>query len=238
MRWYYRSKIAAHLNSSKGELSLRSVYFPALKAVYLPNPKVAGSTIMTTLISADGSPHLAGIRDHNEPESRRLMSAEYNPRAFWRALLDPGHFRFAFVRDPYGRAVSAFLDKIVSGREVRFRTMLGFEHDEQVSFLTFLNRISEQEVSKMNRHWRPQSALISPDVKLNFVGRFELFSDDFHRVLEQLGVEETSVSAKRDHQTSATDNLNLIGADEKALIDRLYGDDFERFSYAKRLPIQ
>lgn len=233
INWYYRSRVAAELNSRRGELALRSVWFPRLTAIYLPVPKTAGSTILSTLVAADGSPHLVGIVDHNTDEARHLMSAEYDLRGFWHALHNPSWFRFAFVRNPYPRAVSGYLDKIASGRKPRFAKWLGLPPD--VSFLDFLRRISEQDVDAMNRHWRPQSALVSPKVKLDFLGRFEQFNEDFAKVLDRLGIDSKIVREKREHQTSADSRLDLIGVEEKALIDRIYHDDFERFGYSKTL---
>ena len=231
MNWYYRSRIADTLNSRRGELALRSVLFPRLNAIYIPVPKTAGSTVLSTLLPADRSEYLAGIVDHNTDEARRRMSAEYDLRGFWRALRDPACFRFAFVRNPYTRAVSAFRDKIASGREPRFSKSLGLP--QSATLLDFLRRVSEQEVDAMNRHWRPQSALISPKVKLDFIGRFERFDEDFATVRERLGVTESAVHNRLEHKTSATDYLDLIGAEEKALIDRIYRDDFARFDYAR-----
>lgn len=231
--WYYRSRIAAQLNSRRGELPLRSVLFPRLKCIYIPVPKTAGSTVLSTLLEVDSSPHLAGIVDHNSDEARRSMSAENDLRAFWRALNDPNFFRFAFVRNPYTRIVSSYLDKIVSGREPRFSKWLGLPHG--ASLLDFLQRISKQEVDAMNRHWRPQSALISQKVKLDFLGRFETFDEHFANVLDRLGAGGAAIKERRSHQTTADNHLKLIGVEEKALIDCIYRDDFERFDYPKNL---
>ncbi len=231
--YYYRSRIAKKLRSRRGELALRSGYFPKLKVIYIPCPKVAGSSIFATLIKADSSPHLVGITDHNLIEARRLLSAEYEPRAFWRALYDPRWTRFAFVRDPYTRIVSCFLDKIASGETSRFKSMLGFSANQPVSLLAFLRGIAEQKTDAMNRHWRPQSALISPKVDLDFLGRFERFDEDFTKFREMIGVPYTGVTARVHHKTSASTHLDLVGPDEKALIKQIYRDDFERFGYAR-----
>ena len=234
INWYYRSRIAADLNSRRGELALRSVWFPRLKAIYLPVPKAAGSTVLSTLVAADGSPRLVGIVDHNTDEARHLVSAEDTICAgSGMRFATPEWFRFAFVRDPYARIVSAYLDKIASGRKPRFTKWLGLPPD--VGLLDFLRRISEQEVDEMNRHWRPQSALISPKVKLDFLGRFERFNEDFVKVLDRLGVDSAAIKERRAHQTAADSRLDIIGVEEKALIDRIYRDDFERFGYPKEL---
>lgn len=212
---------------------MRSAYFPRLKSIYIPAPKVAGSTILASFIAADDSPHLAGIVDHNSDESRQLLSAEHDLRAFWRALHDPTCFRFAFVRNPYTRVVSSFLDKIASGREPRFRKALAFAPEYKVTLLEFLRRISEQEIDSMNRHWRPQSALISSKVNIDFLGRFERFDEDFTTVRRHLGVDDKYVQNRFEHRTSAANSTDLIGPEEKVLIDRIYHDDFERFAYIK-----
>jgi hypothetical protein len=183
-------------------------------------------------MAAGASPHFAPLGTEN---ARRLMSAEHDLGTFWAGFHDPNYFRFAFVRDPYARAVSAFLDKVDSGRHTRFKKMLGFNGDQTITLLDFLRGISRQDVKDMNRHWRPQSALISPKVKLDFVGRFERFNEDFGAVLDRLDVDSSAVREKRAHQTSADSHLDLIGSEERALIERIYRDDFERFGYPMKL---
>lgn len=235
MNWYYRARIAFKLKSTLRELRLRSIHLPRLRAIYLTTPKVAGSTIMATLIKADASERFAGIADYNSRDARHRLSSEAAPRAFWRDLHDPECFRFTFVRNPYDRAVSAYLDKIATGKVSRKKKLLGYPPDSEVSFRDFLLAIAQQEASRMNRHWRPQSALISPQVKLDFIGRFEQFGRDFANVLERLGVEPAAVTNRREHMTSAAKHRDMIGPEEKALIDRIYRGDFERFGYAMTL---
>lgn len=231
-RRYFEHRIARRLDSRRGELYLRSAIFPRLNAIYLPVPKSAGTTIFSTLIALDGSPHLSGIRDHNLDEARRLLSAVHDPRLFWKSLGDPACLKFSFVRNPYTRTVSCYLDKIRSGQQPEYAAELDLSKD--ASLMEFLQRISQQEFRAMNRHWRPQSILLSPRVRLDFLGRFETFRHDFEHVLDLLG-QPHAVRDMRAHQTSAERHLDLIGPGEKQIIDSVYQGDFERFGYDPRL---
>jgi hypothetical protein len=167
------------------------------------------------------------MADHNTKDARLRLSADLAPRSFWRALRDPGHYRFAFVRNPYTRAVSAYLEKITTGE----KHLHGVGAD--ASLRAFLERLATIPPSHMNRHWRPQSALISTKVRLNFLGRFENFAADFATVRSALGVREEVTFAP--HRTDAAEHLSLIGPREKALIDAIYAEDFARFGYAMRV---
>ena len=229
LNYYYRSRIAAKLNSSRSELHLRSVFLPRLNAIYLTNPKVAGSTVIATLIAADDSPHLSSIADHNASSSRRLMSSEQDPRRFWRALNDPKCFRFSFVRDPFTRIESCYLDKIVPNAFPHFRRQLGLPASGEVSFLDFLRHVAKQRPKAMNRHWRPQSDLISPNVPLGFIGRFETFDAHFAYVLDRLNISLPRES--RGHSTGVGLEPKLAGPEEISLIREIYRADFERFGY-------
>jgi hypothetical protein len=227
---YYRGRIAAALKCRLRDLFLRSVHLPRLRAIYLPNPKVAGSTIMATLVPADGSQHLAGLAEYNSDESRRRLSSEHDPAGFWAALNDRAYYRFAFVRDPYARAASAYLDKIASRREPRFAGRLRLQQD--ASFVDFLAAVSRQRPREMNRHWRPQSLLIPIGVKLSFLGRFENFDADFAAVKDALGVSAPTVS-RREHGSGGGAHDELLGPRERALIEEVYAEDFRRFGYAR-----
>ncbi|HEY6633357.1 MAG TPA: sulfotransferase family protein [Rhizobiaceae bacterium] len=228
-------RIARRLNSTRSELYLRSVHLPRLRAIYLTTPKVAGSTIMATLVKADGSQRFDGITNYNDRAARHLLSSEGDPRAFWHDLGHPDCFRFSFVRNPYDRIISAYLDKIALGTKPRKRKLPGLGPVGEISFRDFLLTLQRQKAARMNRHWRPQSLLISPRVKLDFLGRFERFETDFAHVLERLGVEPAAITNRRGHKTSAAEHRDMIGPEEKALIDSIYGEDFERFDYTKSL---
>ena len=230
LRWYYRSRIARALNSRRGELSLRSVFLANLKAIYLANPKVAGSTIIATLIRADAPAEALVPEDHNTNEARRAISSEKDPAGFWSALHDPTFFRFAFVRHPYTRIVSCYRDKILSGREPRFRRLLNLPESGNIKLEEFLRCIADQEPARMNRHWRPQHELISRKVNLNFLGRFERFQKDFMEVLERLNVSHSLVNAQRSHATDTGYQVE-IASENKKMIQRIYRNDFERFGY-------
>jgi len=91
--------------------------------VYLPIPKVACTSLKTWFLQT-----APGIEITPDPETwkvnlwlgeagRRYLLSDLAP------LRDDGYFRFAFVRDPWSRLVSAFLNRIV-GRGIEYQQLM------------------------------------------------------------------------------------------------------------------
>lgn len=223
-------KAAKIFNCSLSELPLRSVFLPKSKVIYICNSKVAGSSIIQSLLTIDPEAGPDIKADHNLPASRRRISSIRDSKGFLDCIYDKDSFKFAFVRNPYTRILSCFRDKIVSGRQPRFRAHLGFPQRGEVSLFEFLERVSLQRIESMNRHWRPQFALIPESIELSFLGRFERLNVDLQVVYEKIGIEKSKVKTRDTHKTDTGNTINLSNR-EITLINKIYSRDFSRFNY-------
>jgi|AntDeeMetagen134_2_1112570.scaffolds.fasta_scaffold00065_7 hypothetical protein len=143
-----------------------------------------------------------------------------------------GLFRFAFVRNPYTRVLSAFLDKI-DRRERR--------KNREASFLEFLEYL-EKDGLLSNAHWAPQtSLLLIPFNEFDFFGKTENLNEDLGFVLDQVQghKENEKMLSALGNATGASGKLETYYDDQaKAKVDQLYREDFECFGYPMTLPIK
>lgn len=151
---------------------------------------------------------------------------------------DPGTFKFCFVRNPYDRLLSAWLDKVVrtGGLRPRFEAKLGREGP--VSFADFVAVIRDEPLAEMDTHYAPQAYVTFQDmIAYDFIGRFESLHHDLHRVLERLGADsERYISVARPHQTGDKPKSDLTAPVVKK-IQTAFAIDFARFGYdPERLP--
>lgn len=152
---------------------------------------------------------------------------------------DTRYFRFAFVRNPYSRALSCYLEKIVGDQWLRDKRLpkLGFRADQDVEFAEFLRRVAEQEPAAMDIHWAPQSHLLSlAKVEYGFLGRFESFQHDLLLVMERIGLTapDELFKARTAHTTNARSRiLHYFDRESVCLVHAIYRDDFERLGYGK-----
>jgi hypothetical protein len=151
------------------------------------------------------------------------------------------YFRFSFVRNPYSRALSCYLEKIAGEQWLRDLRLpeLGFHPQEEVSFADFLSRVAVQELRDMDVHWAPQHFLLSlRRVQYGFLGRFETFQSDLRRLVEilALDVPEELLLRRTAHVTSAAEKLHDYYDDETvALVQRIYRKDFDALGYGRDL---
>jgi hypothetical protein len=163
-----------------------------------------------------------------------LLAPLDEPRLYFTALQTDDWFRFTFVRDPFDRALSCYLDKIVNSVPERHRLLpeLGFDPVGDVpSFADFLKAIADQPDGQRDLHWAPQSWLTQPaTMRYHFIGRLERFDQDFHHVCDKLGIVAVTDTVR--HSTKASEKLaSFYGGEEIRLVQAIYAADFTTFGY-------
>lgn len=151
------------------------------------------------------------------------------------------YFRFSFVRNPYSRALSCYLEKIAGEQWLRDLRLpeLGFDPHEDVSFAEFLRKVATQQPRQMDIHWAPQHHLLSlRRVRYGFLGRFENFHTDLRRLVSalDLSVPEDVLLRRTAHVTGAADKLQQYYDDETVeLVQQVYRRDFDLLGYGRDL---
>jgi hypothetical protein len=210
------------------------------KYLYIETPKVACTAIKHRLQTAeiDGTLLFRTYGEEHFPELSPLMTPLDSPDLFLRVLGGDDWFRFTFVRNPFTRVLSCYLDKIVASEPERQRLLpeLGLDPAVIPSFNLFLRAIAGQSEDKRDAHWAPQAWLTQPDtVRYHFIGRLERFRADFDYVCRKVGI-PTDIATVR-HSTDAGDKLAAFyGPKEIRLVQSIYAEDFLRFGYDRNLP--
>lgn len=160
-------------------------------------------------------------------------------------LSSPEIFKFAVVRNPYSRALSGYLDKVVRG-EAQFNTLrpnisvlrgcdpLDIDH-KTVTFLEFCEALKIfKRPRQFDQHWRPQAAHIcSSFINYDLFAKLESIDEGMEIVSKKTGVKHISKERGRDHATSANDKVMEFYSESTASIIRdIYKDDFELFGYS------
>lgn len=138
----------------------------------------------------------------------------YNPGMF------RDFFKFAFVRNPETRLLSAWKDKVLRSNYFKFRKK---EHEQMKVLDNFIAWVKDQDIQTCDEHLRAQSTLIDLN-HIDFVGRFESFDRDFAFVAEKIGLE--NYDAAQLNQTSGTAHLTM---QQRIDIAEIYRKDFQIF---------
>jgi hypothetical protein len=202
--------------------------------LYVETPKVACSSIKRQLQYAelDGRAEMLPENPHDRAASP--LDAPSSNMDLFRTALGGDFFRFCFVRNPYTRALSSYLEKFVQSANERARLSqkLGLNPDVVPSFAEYLAAVSLQPQGTRDIHWETQAYLLRPkEMNYSFIGRFEDFAAQFRIVVEHLKMpmfEGASVA----HATGAASRVTQhYGAVEKALVREIYLEDFLTFGY-------
>ena len=225
------------------------------KYVYFGIQKAASTTIRNTLsnyelkdlfkIDVPHNPHFI-----NTPFVKPYQLSE---QQFTDIMKDQNFLKFTFIRNPYDRILSAYLDKIVGGElrgnflktksdsenknkvgklKTNILNVLGFS--EKVSFEQFVEVITQIEDKRKNIHWKPMSFILDyPHTKFDFIGKIENFDQDFKTLQDLLNIDLTNYYIKHDrHKTNAAKAIEHYYTPAlKKKIAEHYSDDFKLGGY-------
>lgn len=107
----------------------------------------------------------------------------YNPEMF------KDYFKFAFVRNPRSRFLSAWKDKVLKQNYFKFSTE---KHGRMKDLNSFLDWVETLDIDNCDEHLRSQNALIDLN-NVDFIGRFEYFSRDLRIVMDNLEMQDREV---------------------------------------------
>ncbi len=224
--------------------------------IFFATPKVASSTLKKTLkyIELEQSVTRSDVESffgniHANTKYPFLSPFQLGLQTFCDMLNDTSVAKFAFVRNPYTRVLSAFLNKMsyLSKEKKKVVESLGVDVNLELSFKDFLSVVESTPLCQMDHHWRPQSDQILMNfINYNFIGSFENFNSDFNYIVEKLYGEKRAstndsmmIKNVNEHATSASNKLELYYNNEiKSLVEHIYAKDFCDFNYSRELPLQ
>lgn len=204
---------------------------------YKNAPKCACSTIKRALWLAEID---SGVfdGDRNAPFNAKILhEIDSTPFTNDPATVD-GKIVFTFVRNPYERVFSAYLDKCLCAPLKEPTAILGVLRRElgvgsrDVSFSDFLHLIREREDRERDPHWRTVFFHAAEDLlPSDFIGSMESFeacvNDLFSRLFPRVEPFTKNINSRRQHVVAPPPSGR-----EMDLVARIYEVDFRSFGYS------
>lgn len=224
--------------------------------VYCPIAKVACTSFKLWMLEVAGE---TPPRPFNEQiEAQRYSLRKLGQRAANQLLQDPDYFAFAFVRNPWSRVVSAYLNKFQSVNVTSEPVIAKLRRDRRredltadVPFREFIEHLARGNPRKFDEHWRPQHLFLK-DRPLDFLGRFEHLPRDFAWVQQRLELEtplphhNVTSYAEQSESTECVADVTASKLKRRGpfpdyrrfytprlrdLVGQIYAEDINRFGY-------
>ena len=163
---------------------------------------------------------LGYFAEHNIPiEVEHAMKLRYPT-----ALFDD-YFKFAFVRHPLGRFISAWRNKVAD------RNYFGFDDAQLASMQVienFAHWVAGRDLTRADHHLALQTRLIDL-TQIDHLGRLETFDEDFAAICGVIGLPTARPTAV--NQSSHDVTPDTASDELKSVVADLYRLDFQVFGY-------
>lgn len=173
----YRSLAPVYLkvrvNSIRGQQYFHP-YNDELKCIFVHIPKTAGTSLQKTLFDFTHTGHIRW------DEYRAIDKKRYDL-----------YFKFAFVRNPWDRLVSAYFYLKAGGRNSSDKEWSERVLSKYDSFESFVLGWLTAENIKTWNHFVPQTDFIydkNDKLMIDFLGKFENLVNDFNFISDRIGV--------------------------------------------------
>ena len=218
------------------------------KVFFVATPKVACTSLKWALATAEGtlSSRISGL---SEP-TVDLTIHDYSVHGMGvlglvdeverlEAFTSPDWIRFCVTRSPYERLVSGWLNRVVFGLPSALSpglaSQFGSERDYGEAFRRFVRRLAEDRVVSADEHFAVQADLLEVDT-LPYTHVVDLAGlNDFLEFLRSSGPNRSGIMLGRSRNPSPKLDIELLyDSASAAMVERIYAEDFRRFSYPQR----
>jgi hypothetical protein len=144
-------------------------------------------------------------------------------------------FKFAVVRNPYSRLLSAWLDKFAqaSPKRAKFERRLGAAAP---TFGEFVERVSAQSPQDMDPHWRVQHHNIYADrIGFDRFVKFEALEAGLAEVMAQFGKATPASSVRKGQHEAGARIAAHYTSDIARKVADTFAIDFATFGYSAEL---
>lgn len=190
--------------------------FDDKKCIFVHVPKCAGVSVCNTLFGNLAGGHATLEEYFYIFEPSKILS----------------YFKFAIVRNPWDRVVSAFHFLKAGGFSEADRRWA----EENIScyddFGSFVRGWVNTENIWKRHHFTPQHHYIldrKHKVKLDFIGRFERLDDDFKVIARTIGCDRTMM--QKVNGSGRSDYRNYYDESTIKIIEDVYAEDIELLGY-------
>lgn len=223
-KYQYHSKLSILHADRRGAIELEGRFF------YNRVPKSGNTTVMLALGKICGKGAIGG--DHVKSLFMRPSEMKFR-----QVVEFDDFFKFTFVRDPYARVLSAYLDEVATGEKAHL-IISGDSKNNSLSFRRFCEYLNSGGLY-VNAHWGPQTSLmLLPIDQYDFIGRVEKMDNDLRVVVDRLSPETVLAPTDFRHPTRAvprvaSEVMETYYDDQcRQIVQSLYHSDFDCFSYA------
>ena len=227
------------------------------KVIFAYVPKVACSNWKGIMRSLNGAENYLDTNlAHDKNRSGLTYLSNLDNKDYY--LKGDEYKKYAFVRNPYSRILSAYLNKVESriGKELKeddhfdvvFQNIENYRKSHlqkrypHICFEVFLYWLKESKSPYVyDEHWKSQSLLLDiNNIEFDMLGKFEELAEKAPVFIRLLGA-EVPFPTQKDIKFSPTKAISKVdkyfNSIAYQLVNTIYEDDFENFNYRMKLDV-
>lgn len=197
------------------------------KSAYIPIPKAASSSLRHFFFES-----IYGRKPTYDTDS--LIEAFPTVPLASLNKIYPRYFKFTFVRNPYDRVLSCYLNRVKKSLIPGFHKFRIFRND--MSFNEFVKAICKISDKESDRHFVSQSYVLTDkkgSLIPDFIGKFENLEEDFRKICNKIGINNPEKLLHKNKSERNNNYIEYYDEETKRMVYERYKKDFDIFAYNK-----